>query len=207
MIFRGMGIHIKDFSSPSSDSQKASMYNKMKDTLCRSAPRFWLYEHLTPDDYIPYYVGGTRYNMDGTDQDLDLILNGQRWNTSVAPPVVDETVPWINYQRRGLEHPPSVQRRRSEHINANILPTHLVTSRHELHSAIELCNDSSSAGPDFVSHSEKVFCDMANKRTYPLCVSDSDDECFDLEATMLRPGAIVARNFVVKRYNKVREWH
>ena len=36
----------------------------------------------------------------------------------------------------------------------------LVTSVHEQHSARELCENDHSYGPDFVSFSENLFCDM-----------------------------------------------
>lgn len=37
------------------------------------------------------------------------------------------------------------------------------------HTAQRLCEDQTSAGPDFVNPVDGVFCDMKSKTTYPLC--------------------------------------
>lgn len=45
----------------------------------------------------------------------------------------------------------------------------LVVSEHASHSAVQVCESDSSWGPDFVSISEGVFCDMCKRQYYPLC--------------------------------------
>lgn len=79
----------------------------------------------------------------------------------------------------------------------------LVTSIHEQHSAIELCGSDQSYGPDFVSFSENVFCDMGTKVHWPLCDGGQmRDECYDMATHSLitRPGH-VKRNHV-----RVEKW-
>ena len=46
---------------------------------------------------------------------------------------------------------------------------HLVASVHDKHSAKALCESDTSHGPDFVSHRERIFCDMSTKMHWPLC--------------------------------------
>lgn len=41
----------------------------------------------------------------------------------------------------------------------------LVVSEMQGHSAIEVCNSQSSLGPDFVSLTEMMFCDMSEKKS------------------------------------------
>jgi len=74
------------------------------------------------------------------------------------------------------------------------MPRSLITSRHPSHSAIDLCNDDSTAGPDFVSHHDGTYCDMANKRSYPLCASTEEEDCFNLDAATLYRGALLKRD-------------
>ena len=61
--------------------------------------------------------------------------------------------------------------------------TRLVVSSHEVHSATHLCNSKTSRGPDFVSLSEKKFCDMTDKKTYALCKENDTSDCFDFKDT------------------------
>jgi hypothetical protein len=46
---------------------------------------------------------------------------------------------------------------------------HLVISEFAEHSAIEVCESESSWGPDFVSITEGIFCDMCERQSYLLC--------------------------------------
>lgn len=87
----------------------------------------------------------------------------------------------------------------------------LISSPREKHSAIELCASETSYGPDFVSRSERVFCDMGTKVAWPLCGSggavmgegeEEEGECYRWEThSLVTGGEHVARN-----YEKVEEW-
>ncbi|KAF1976069.1 hypothetical protein BU23DRAFT_456869, partial [Bimuria novae-zelandiae CBS 107.79] len=55
----------------------------------------------------------------------------------------------------------------------------LVKSHDIGQSARELCESENSVGPNFYSYHEKLFCDMENKKLYPLCEKDGDVGCFD----------------------------
>ncbi|KIV76861.1 hypothetical protein, variant 3 [Exophiala sideris] len=58
--------------------------------------------------------------------------------------------------------------------------TQLVKSRREGNSAVRLCADKSAKGPDFVSLSENLYCDMESRIVYPVC-NHNQTSCFDLE--------------------------
>ena len=82
----------------------------------------------------------------------------------------------------------------------------LISSPREEHSAVELCASEMSYGPDFVSHAERVFCDMGTKVSWPLCGSGDGavegEECYRWEThSLVTGGKRVARN-----YEKVEEW-
>lgn len=74
----------------------------------------------------------------------------------------------------------------------------LITSVHERHSARELCGNENSYGPDFVSYSENLFCDMETREHWPLCDGrQRKDKCYDLAAHSLLTGSgHVKRNHV-----------
>ena len=86
----------------------------------------------------------------------------------------------------------------------------LVVSDIEAHFAESLCNCDQSRGPDFVSHHEKIFCDMKTKTTDPLCDGAAQTDCFALDHVQKRirkRGAAGAQDEGVHRsYKKVTEW-
>lgn len=92
---------------------------------------------------------------------------------------------------------------RNAKAKRNPMPDHLVVSADPRHTAKSLCEAATSRGPDLVSIDEGTFCDMAEKKWYPLCAEASDTDCFDLDAQQLR--SATARKRSVK-YDKIRYW-
>lgn len=76
------------------------------------------------------------------------------------------------------------------------------------HSAIEVCESKSSWGPDFVSVTEGIFCDMCERRSYPLCSEKETGACFDMATKQLKSTGNGRRDGIIpeKRYNEVRHW-
>lgn len=74
----------------------------------------------------------------------------------------------------------------------------LITSVHKQHSARELCANDHSYGPDFVSYSENVYCDMGTKEAWPLCDGGQvEQECHDMATHSLVTDIVhVKRNHV-----------
>ncbi|KAF8849653.1 hypothetical protein BDZ45DRAFT_772222 [Acephala macrosclerotiorum] len=208
----------------------SATYNTNGDLFCKSQPRFWMYDNLSPDGYIPYFVNGLQVNPDGTDANPSQVLDSSYWATQTPPPVIpDDPAPPVENTKRNLKNLNSrhystrnyttegqhvvrnnitEMRLRSSYINANVMKDHLVTSNATAHSASKLCNDPSTAGPDFVSLDEKMFCDMASKQVYPLYHYTRQEACFDLDGSVFRPGALGKRdpNLVIKNYVKRIDW-
>jgi hypothetical protein len=91
----------------------------------------------------------------------------------------------------------------------------LIVSPQTHHKASELCDSINSYGPDFVSLSEGLFCDMAAHKTWPLCLDVGQILCFDLEAQGMRSGnatsvtgrrAIAGKMAGGKTYERVTRW-
>ncbi|RDL30377.1 Uncharacterized protein BP5553_10255 [Venustampulla echinocandica] len=92
----------------------------------------------------------------------------------------------------------------------------LVISEHSGHSAAEVCESKTSWGPDFISVVEGIYCDMCERRSYPLCNNkvvragggSANGTCFHMESKQLRAtsGRHSERSVPVKRYHNVRYW-
>ncbi|KAL8705965.1 MAG: hypothetical protein Q9201_000959 [Fulgogasparrea decipioides] len=162
---RGIGIHLPDFAA---SDERAKQYQDVHDSMCKSQPRFWLYPDIKPDDTIPVFFPPLDYNSDLTDKDTEKVINNKGYPAGnpkmVIPPGSHK------HKRSSLEPEPPVRRRWTNPPDSQF-QGELVMSSHESHSAKELCEHDNSAGPDFVSFHENVFCDMSTKKMWPLCAS------------------------------------
>jgi hypothetical protein len=79
----------------------------------------------------------------------------------------------------------------------------IIGSKHEEHSAIKLCANPNAWGPDLVSFSEQVFCDMTTRMTWPLCASETNGQCYDWHRHTLIDGRMRKR---AMRYERVLTW-
>ena len=191
--FVGMGIHITDFSSNSDAlAQQVSgekrilpivwrvaklfQYRDFPDSMCKTAPRFKMYENIGPDDVVPVYFPpldlntadntdkepakiSTNQGVKGGDPDLKILSKRQMNSSMPDTPAI----------------PSNATLTRQTNEPGDRFDGHLIISHHEQHSAVELCEARFSIGPDFVSFHEEIFCDMYTKQTWPLCTDSVDD--------------------------------
>ena len=68
---QGFGMHLPDFFSRPAQTQS---YNDNSDILCKSGPRFRMYEKIRPEDPILTFDPIPKYNENGTDADLSKII-------------------------------------------------------------------------------------------------------------------------------------
>lgn len=82
------------------------------------------------------------------------------------------------------------------------LARRIVGSYHAQQSALELCESETSYGADFVSFHEGVFCDMDEKKAWPLCSTVNASDCYHWDThTLITRGGQQAR-----QYDKVSLW-
>lgn len=205
---QGFGIHIIDFSS-STDIKKdgrAKQYSDRKETMCSSAPRFKMYEQMSTNTWIPIFNPPLKYNDNNTDVDLKLVINN---------PGIDISRNQRRANRRNLDQLTKyAKERRAADTTFDAVPFMagtLIKSPLEEHSAKELCESGTSKGPDFVSESEGIFCDMDKKHTWPLCSDSVQVACFDVAQNKMRPAAkgrrwIDGRQIPEKSYDKEVKW-
>lgn len=213
---QGFGIHIIDFSS-STDIKKdgrAKQYSDRKETMCSNAPRFKMYEQMNTNTWIPIFNPPLKYNDNNTDVDLALVTNN---------PGIDIS----RNQRRAIRRDSSrvseekkngalvsAKEKRENNTTSEPVPFMagtLIKSPLEEHSAKELCESGTSKGPDFVSESEGIFCDMDKKHTWPLCSNTVQVACFDVAKNQMRPAAkgrrwIDGRQIPQKSYDNEVKW-
>lgn len=217
--YTSMTMHLPSFTGDG----LAQEYNTNVDTMCRSVPRFSMWKKRSVHMTLPVYQGGIQFNDDGSDKDIDAILKPTMMSSETTAPN-DPTG-----TKLGVAADPSAEdpgpvtqlspgKRRVKRAVLQPLDDQLIISNITSHSAKELCESHTSAGPDFVSTIERLFCDMAEKVLWPLCSEDSSYACFDLDAKKLRWGGVDATHGVKselrvrsedvseKSYRSVQNW-
>ena len=170
---------------------------------------------------LSVFQGGISFNDDGTDKDINAILSPNMMESeTTAPNDPTGTKLGVAVGPSALDPGPVTQqgpsKRKARRAVQQPLHEHLVVSNIAAHSAKKLCESHTSAGPDFVSTIESLFCDMSEKILWPLCDSKTVDSCFDLEAKELRMAGVNshfktelrARSDTVtaKSYQQVQHW-
>jgi hypothetical protein len=85
------------------------------------------------------------------------------------------------------------------------IDSRLVITSHPSHNATELCESTTSRGPDMVNVSENVYCDMESRTTLPLCAGSSDVDCFNVDTKQKQGiGSKVRRS--AKVFTDVLDW-
>ncbi|KAI1779318.1 hypothetical protein F4818DRAFT_455376 [Hypoxylon cercidicola] len=86
--------------------------------------------------------------------------------------------------------------------------TSLVKSTSDDHSAKELCDAKTSAGPSFVSFKDRQFCHMEAKTLYPFCEDVKTGACFDNETNKIKALGNARREDLPKlKFTKVMNWN
>lgn len=170
----------------------AQQYNDDIDTLCKSLPRFSMWQTRSVHMTVPvFYQNELEFNEDGSDKNISLVLDPRMMQSeTTAPNDPTGTKLGVADGASALQvapitqlTPSKVRRKRS----SQTLPNHLVISNITTHSAREVCQSETSVGPDFVSLHEGLFCDMTDKSLWSLCDERArHDFCFDLDGKVLR---------------------
>lgn len=190
--YKGLTIHLPSFTGEG----LAQEYNNNTDAMCKSLPRFSMWKSRTPHMTLPVFKDELEFNADGSDANITAILEPAMMESeTTAPNDPTGTVLGVAEGASASNSGPVVEvapgrrrwvRRRSESSGFQPMRDQLVVSDVACHSAKEVCESATSAGPDFVSTVEGLFCDMAGKMLWPLCTEASSESCFDLEERAMR---------------------
>ncbi|KAF6224734.1 hypothetical protein HO133_009927 [Letharia lupina] len=189
---QGFSIHVPDFGS---NQVRAMGYQENPATMCESKPRFHLWgSDLTSEKQcIPVFSPPLAYQSDGSDPvDTSLILVDGSVSCTPGPGVpmhAQINAPMNASQMLGTESNGAKRRSKIRRSNQACGDSSVVISDHIAHSAQEVCDSTTSMGPDFVSTQEGLYCDMCTHTIYNVCTSNMTSGCFDVSSQTLKPGA------------------
>lgn len=178
-------------------SDKKDQYIEWKDTLCKSTPRFSTWQDLDWNSPIPIFKPPLKYEADslsggqGGDKDFGRIVDSDDCTYDKD----NERILRLgkNCKDKGIQASaggkPATKKREyrpkrpegTKNLRRSFEGQLVVSTQHS-HNATEVCDSDTSAGPDFVSTEEGVFCSMSQKKTFPICGHDSDSNKDDIDA-------------------------
>lgn len=177
-----LNIHIRDFTA---DADIMQQYTDNQARLCQNSARMTFQSGVIADFVPPFFKPPLTYTRAGDpgtssggglvkpDQGIDRARRGYSTNAPKIP------------QKRGLRFDRRGDGNSTFAGVKNNRPSRLVISNLG-HSAKEVCEHHMSLGPDFVSTTEGIYCDMEHAKWWPLCKDDEEALCFDLEKQSLR---------------------
>lgn len=220
---QGFSMHISDFAPT---KERMTQYKDHPETMCDSAPRFKMYDKLTEYQCPPVFDPPAQYNDNATDVDFEYLkkpgkqacgpgpgegkpdANAVALNPSKPDPKSGGKLP--DDKVTGWKGKRGVKSRRDDPCPHE---SHVVISDIDAHSAREVCDSESSHGPDFVSTTEGLFCDMCAHQLWKVCGSPDATGCFDVDTQRLRAGGNPLRRdessadaLPEKAYTKVSHW-
>jgi hypothetical protein len=82
----------------------------------------------------------------------------------------------------------------------------LVRSSITQHSAIEVCTDPATRGPDFYSETEGMLCEMTTHKLYPACSDEYKTDCFDTTKNVIRRAGKIRARYEFSGYTHIAKW-
>ena len=165
----------------------------MVDRLCNAGPPFKYYD--TPDpNSITHWVLGSRGSEDET-TDIKRMVGDM---TAISYGPATRFIP----ARLHGHHP---YRRSNSTVPGNPGPrfNNLIVDNDTGHGARDLCESSTSLGPDFINVADGTFCRMADKTLWPVCDEKTADNCFNADTHQLIINGVSARD---TPYAKIIDW-
>ncbi|KXH40762.1 hypothetical protein CSIM01_08490 [Colletotrichum simmondsii] len=196
---KAMSFHLNDFAPTQSKIDLYTMYpEKGYPYLCKSTPRFSFWGNLLPDGCIPFFDPPLKYTFDGADQgadeDPDIALDKQTYDKSVYLRQGERKISKRNNRSR--------TKKLSKRQGSNMDLERLIITKIEGQTAREICEDPNSVGYDILSYSDNMYCDISEKRLYPLCSGGTTSSCFNASSVQLigEAGPLLARGEPAKLY-------
>ena len=223
--YQGFGIHLPDFTPT---DEREAQYNTNRSSMCHAQPRFSMYTKISEGDTIPVFNPPLiPIPVILTDKTPDAVPTAPMVQakpiTGLVAPITGRplgnavagvaTGPSSAIDGKVIQ-PQSSSRHRSRRQTSRSSWTQkqLIVSPDPQHAATMLCESATSSGPDFVSLSEGLYCDMDEKTLWPICSSvNTATSCFDMTSnSLLLPAASSGSKRQVTRgsktYEKVIQW-
>jgi hypothetical protein len=172
----GISFSIEDWTGTGINENVTKQRTDNRDLMCKHPARFKVYwdDSLLKWNFrIPVYEHGPikkRADMTDLDNFLDLPVT---YSDGVSKAIIEKREEELS-DEEFLE-------KRSKHLEW----LHGTLNMDEA-SAQELCMSKTSYGPDWYSHTERMFCDMTTKTLLRRCQHDEDSDCFDPQLYTVR---------------------
>ncbi|KAL2062375.1 hypothetical protein VTL71DRAFT_6641 [Oculimacula yallundae] len=214
----GMALHAIDFQSMGSAAanNRGNQFVQNRASLCDSVPRQHFYQgEFSELNCIPVFDPLPEVTPDNVDADPAQAITKGTLACEPGPGIKPSAEQILRLRQmtassRGIMTPTYGVKKRSilqdEESELHTLQersisprspceeNHLVVSNYEGHSARKLCENVNSMGPDFVSRTEQLFCDMCTRTVWPLCAKVASVNCFDMDKSKLRVSQITRRS-------------
>jgi hypothetical protein len=201
---QGFSVKINDFSQIS-DALRAEYEDDVR-TMCDSAPRFSAWTSIVSDISPPFFVPTIQEAEDGSDADRSKLWVPGLDRTDYRTVLVGDNNQPMHPVRLPFPPPSPAADKRSILPRSAEMKSTLISSAYEGHSARMLCESSQSFGPDVISESEGLFCDMDDKKLWPLCSEDVRRACFDITTNQIRGDSVRRAPVPKKSYRTVHKW-
>ena len=195
MFMQGLSFHLRDFEA---SEARVEQYNNDKSVMCNSEPRMHRHHDFDWESHIRVFDPPLKYlRSEGyVDRDMEAVWNEKHWSYST------DVIRSRSLHERVTEPFGSISKAIAKRFAA--APTAsfqsrfdgtVIVSNNTDHSAVSLCNNPESRGPDFVSLPEQIHCDMTTRLMVPVCSSanDSADECYDLDQQKVIKGDLASK--------------
>jgi len=202
---KGIGFHLPSFQS---NPAREADYGNFPDKMCKSDPRFKVYEgdgfalQAMPYFKEPVYDPATL--LDYGDKALDT----SNWDKKPDIDLQDVIFPQKN--KRNVTARADGEVTKALPPQQKKRPGHLVVTTFGAHSAKEVCESETSWGPDLVNPDEGYYCDMESKTLWEVCTEGGEQTgCFDMETNRVKTVGTMRRGrrgVNNKKYTEVRRW-
>jgi hypothetical protein len=207
----GFALHMMDFVG----ENMAKGYLSNPSAMC-GGPRFKSYPSFSELNCVPFFNPPLR-DASADISSVDLTApNNNKVACQPGPDRKATRAEMVKLEKWSSHGGPTYGVRKREAFGAEIQPpknqsswhNQLIISHKEIHSAKELCESKTSAGPDFISTKEGFYCDMTQRKLLPLCSATLTSRCFHLGTKKLVPGGGPRRRAVQpsKSYDVVSSW-
>lgn len=214
---QGIGIHLDDFFA---DDDQVAAYAANTDLMCKSGPRFRLYEKLDITDPILVFDPPLEKHDNRTDVDPGRVIGApgvfaekpkfkrKRGTLGLNTSWYDSNSSALAGASTGLSEQIGVVDEPIWKWEGQVVVTHMRS-----HSAEALCQEKMSWGPDVAAVPEGKFCSMKDKTLYDICSEKISSCCFDVDQKQMRSctGNTFAKVATVAEtatavYDNVSEW-
>jgi hypothetical protein len=209
IIAQGLSLHIRDFSG---EAGLLEQYNEDQERLCQNSARMTFHPQIAVNSLVPIFKPTMSYLAETNTGDptkpstagaLDKPDQGKDRKTRAYP---DGTKLENHKARRRQVQSIHGGRDAPDAGVGKQFVDRLTVSHMSGHSAKQLCEDSMSLGPDFVSSEEGLFCDMETSTLWPLCTATQKTECFDLDIQQIKTNNQKRGDPSKKAYKITEEW-